>query len=114
MNGKIIQSMNNNTFTTTMQPLKKIKSLFKREKKEEPKLHVTEMYLMGTEDMARLANGVYDEVRKDMKANGAKMDEKTEKFVHAVFLRGYHACYKHILEMITGQLSLEEMLSREK
>lgn len=97
-----------------MKLLKKIKSLVKREKT--PKLHATEIYLMSEKEMFILAEGVYEEeIKKKMNVNGSgvKFTDETENFIHFIFLRGYNACYQHILEMITGQLSIEDLIRKQ-
>lgn len=67
---------------------------------------------MSAKEMAILAEGVYEEVKKDMQENGIKLGN-AERLFHVVFLRGYHACYQHILEMITGQLSIEDLTRKQ-
>lgn len=92
-----------------MKLLKKIKSIFKKKRHDDQ--HV---YLFSMEMMARLANSEWNGVKREMeKDEQVFVDGTSETVCKAFFYRGFHACYKNVLEAVVSQISIDEQMAKQ-
>ena len=94
-----------------MKFLKKLKSLFCNKKHDDAQ-HV---YLFSMEMMTQLANAEWESVKEEMGKDEQAFGNHTSELVcRAFFYRGFHCCYKNILESVFSQLSIDEQMIKFK